>query len=164
MNRVTISGNSSSEGVGGGAYLYSSTVNASRTYIQNNAALVKGGGISIEWASELNIENAFISGNILTDGVQGSNVYIGKSDQLIGSNEKLIAMNVNMIDTVALSNENLFSMYTNGLVKPLLINSIAIGRLDAAIPTSNFDLNYSCLLYTSPSPRDRTRSRMPSSA
>jgi len=27
-----------------------------------------------------------------------------------------------------------------------------------------FDLVYSCLLYTSPSPRDRTRSRMPSSA
>ena len=53
--------------------------------------------------------------------MQGSNVYIGKSDQLIGSNEKLIAMNVNMIDTVALSDENLFSMYTNGLVKPLLI-------------------------------------------
>ena len=29
---------------------------------------------------------------------------------------------------------------------------------------SNFYLPYSCLLYTSPSPRDRTRSRMPSSA
>ena len=28
----------------------------------------------------------------------------------------------------------------------------------------NFHLNDSCLLYTSPSPRDRTRSRMPSSA
>ena len=26
------------------------------------------------------------------------------------------------------------------------------------------DIYYSCLLYTSPSPRDRTRSRMPSSA
>ena len=26
------------------------------------------------------------------------------------------------------------------------------------------DLHYRCLLYTSPSPRDRTRSRMPSSA
>ena len=26
------------------------------------------------------------------------------------------------------------------------------------------DFNYDCLLYTSPSPRDRTRSRMPSSA
>ena len=28
----------------------------------------------------------------------------------------------------------------------------------------NTDQEYSCLLYTSPSPRDRTRSRMPSSA
>ena len=27
-----------------------------------------------------------------------------------------------------------------------------------------FDTIYACLLYTSPSPRDRTRSRMPSSA
>ena len=27
-----------------------------------------------------------------------------------------------------------------------------------------YDENYACLLYTSPSPRDRTRSRMPSSA
>ena len=27
-----------------------------------------------------------------------------------------------------------------------------------------FDLSDTCLLYTSPSPRDRTRSRMPSSA
>ena len=29
---------------------------------------------------------------------------------------------------------------------------------------SGTNLPYSCLLYTSPSPRDRTRSRMPSSA
>ena len=43
---------------------------------------------------------------------------------------------------------------------------------DMRIPPSNrlkkmkgkFKLYYSCLLYTSPSPRDRTRSRMPSSA
>ena len=28
----------------------------------------------------------------------------------------------------------------------------------------SFDMNWPCLLYTSPSPRDRTRSRMPSSA
>src|SRR5664280_2965503 len=30
--------------------------------------------------------------------------------------------------------------------------------------TQSFDINKCCLLYTSPSPRDRTRSRMPSSA
>ena len=29
---------------------------------------------------------------------------------------------------------------------------------------SEFRVSYACLLYTSPSPRDRTRSRMPSSA
>ena len=43
------------------------------------------------------------------------------------------------------------------------------GALDATagLPTSIMALKkyaYSCLLYTSPSPRDRTRSRMPSSA
>ena len=40
--------------------------------------------------------------------------------------------------------------------KPDLIDSIAI--------EINTDLTNTCLLYTSPSPRDRTRSRMPSSA
>ena len=34
----------------------------------------------------------------------------------------------------------------------------------AALAGRRFDLVYTCLLYTSPSPRDRTRSRMPSSA
>ena len=33
-----------------------------------------------------------------------------------------------------------------------------------ALPTDTFTFNTGCLLYTSPSPRDRTRSRMPSSA
>ena len=84
-----------------------------------------------------------MSGNALTNGVQGSNVYIGKSDQLIGSNEKLIAMNSNLIDTVALSDENLFSMYTNGLVKPLLINSIAIGSFGCSDTDSVILTNYS---------------------
>ena len=36
---------------------------------------------------------------------------------------------------------------------------------DVAIATKlNIKTVYACLLYTSPSPRDRTRSRMPSSA
>ena len=32
------------------------------------------------------------------------------------------------------------------------------------LPNKTTELNITCLLYTSPSPRDRTRSRMPSSA
>ena len=35
---------------------------------------------------------------------------------------------------------------------------------DPQISRHHLRLTYTCLLYTSPSPRDRTRSRMPSSA
>ena len=43
----------------------------------------------------------------------------------------------------------------------------SVGRLDAdltAVKTMQVPHIQTCLLYTSPSPRDRTRSRMPSSA
>ena len=42
------------------------------------------------------------------------------------------------------------------------------GTLTGTLKSSNININskgaFNCLLYTSPSPRDRTRSRMPSSA
>ena len=38
------------------------------------------------------------------------------------------------------------------------------GKWSALIPADIMSLAEGCLLYTSPSPRDRTRSRMPSSA
>ena len=37
-------------------------------------------------------------------------------------------------------------------------------HFEKALMEEHFNENYICLLYTSPSPRDRTRSRMPSSA
>ena len=37
-------------------------------------------------------------------------------------------------------------------------------RIGIASPEQIREWSYGCLLYTSPSPRDRTRSRMPSSA
>src|SRR5664280_1424091 len=40
----------------------------------------------------------------------------------------------------------------------------SVEDLDAYPEVAQSTLNYGCLLYTSPSPRDRTRSRMPSSA
>ena len=46
-----------------------------------------------------------------------------------------------------------------GKTKPL--TGITQVRIGAGV---NGDYPYTCLLYTSPSPRDRTRSRMPSSA
>ena len=51
---------------------------------------------------------------------------------------------------------------------PKMKKMTLITFFDKVVPTPNFKLKpsgqYICLLYTSPSPRDRTRSRMPSSA
>ena len=41
---------------------------------------------------------------------------------------------------------------------------VVFGAVEAALAQATKKLYKGCLLYTSPSPRDRTRSRMPSSA
>jgi hypothetical protein len=46
----------------------------------------------------------------------------------------------------------------------LSLRDIAVEALLNAMDDAGIDKVDSCLLYTSPSPRDRTRSRMPSSA
>ena len=60
---------------------------------------------------------------------------------------------------------------TGELTKQLLavgdgvdITSISATNVDSSTTTVNSVVDLYCLLYTSPSPRDRTRSRMPSSA
>ena len=47
------------------------------------------------------------------------------------------------------------------ILQPLHADS---SELDLYMADIRIDLHHACLLYTSPSPRDRTRSRMPSSA
>ena len=55
--------------------------------------------------------------------------------------------------------------FWDGKIRLFNINTkeIYIGLLDRVVQFCK-DHEYTCLLYTSPSPRDRTRSRMPSSA
>ena len=43
-------------------------------------------------------------------------------------------------------------------------NHQEFGNFEGYLPQEEIEYIYYCLLYTSPSPRDRTRSRMPSSA
>ena len=43
-------------------------------------------------------------------------------------------------------------------------SNASVAQDDGAGESVNAELKLGCLLYTSPSPRDRTRSRMPSSA
>jgi len=71
-----------------------------------------------------------------------------------GTMERLMASPVSRLDIVV---GYLFGFFIFALTQTLIVVLFAIYVLD---------VNYSgdCLLYTSPSPRDRTRSRMPSSA
>ena len=48
--------------------------------------------------------------------------------------------------------------------KVFKINTILVSNVDGTNSATAAISLYDCLLYTSPSPRDRTRSRMPSSA
>ena len=47
---------------------------------------------------------------------------------------------------------------------PAGVKSVSRSSTDLAVRSNTSDRPKACLLYTSPSPRDRTRSRMPSSA
>src|SRR5678809_1719608 len=51
-----------------------------------------------------------------------------------------------------------YNMYTNQQVQMVLPDG------QTMITTPDIDVQFTCLLYTSPSPRDRQKSRMPSSA
>ena len=75
-----------------------------------------------------------------------------------------IGDNYNNTDTVSISSTNggnataTVNTYSNGSVESITVTANGTGFTADDYPTA------SCLLYTSPSPRDRTRSRMPSSA
>ena len=62
------------------------------------------------------------------------------------------------------SGENVFVVANGHIVTPPAGSSILQGITRNCVMRLAADLGYTCLLYTSPSPRDRTRSRMPSSA
>jgi len=51
---------------------------------------------------------------------------------------------------------------TKTIINPLL--ELGLNKYEAKVYLTLVGEGTSCLLYTSPSPRDRTRSRMPSSA
>ena len=57
-----------------------------------------------------------------------------------------------------------FSVALNFYNEKLLIRKNNMFCFSGLFMTYMHSLLYTCLLYTSPSPRDRTRSRMPSSA
>ena len=63
------------------------------------------------------------------------------------------------------SNPNMVQPTTNPFMRASTANQQALNTYsNPGAAAANMMNPYNCLLYTSPSPRDRTRSRMPSSA
>ena len=59
-------------------------------------------------------------------------------------------------------------LYVDGVasvaIVRLFVDGVPVASVQSDALTGAYSIAYLCLLYTSPSPRDRTRSRMPSSA
>ena len=70
---------------------------------------------------------------------------------LTGDSVVYLAIGDSYVDDGATANDNYDGVLTGAIVTSGTVNTSTVGT-------------YTCLLYTSPSPRDRTRSRMPSSA
>ena len=63
-----------------------------------------------------------------------------------------------------LKNQNLISIARRNFTLGVLHSNVISGQTDVSSSPSLIDYSQSCLLYTSPSPRDKRQSRMPSSA
>ena len=105
-------------------------------------------------------------GSVVFDGVDdyallGSSVTLGNTFT-INTFVKLAGSNTNgvIIGTNANGSDNWLSI-TNNKIRAFYTESSDVNNVATDGATT---LSYNCLLYTSPSPRDRQKSRMPSSA
>ena len=68
------------------------------------------------------------------------------------------------IALLSIVKKSIYAYIVDGLAILQIIVSLILPISSFHFQVQNFTLSNTCLLYTSPSPRDRTRSRMPSSA
>ena len=100
------------------------------------------------------------SNNVLMFQDNGDQVVACSSGTCGASNISTASQAVTFTETGA--NTGIFTNWDDSLKTNMYINAAADRGTQATFSWD--DVEYSCLLYTSPSPRDRTRSRMPSSA
>ena len=113
-----------------------------------------GSGINISSSDQISVKNDVARVRSTYAGSSGSYV-VNSSNQSLKVYQADRATNDSTGQTIASQQWVISQGYGTGT---------GGGNGDFSNTAKNVAPNYSCLLYTSPSPRDRTRSRMPSSA
>ena len=87
------------------------------------------------------------------------------------TSELVVDVQPKEVSIALLEDKSLVELQSEGRNLSFSVGNMYLGRIKKLMPGLNacfVDVGYEkdafCLLYTSPSPRDRTRSRMPSSA
>ena len=116
----------------------------------NNGIIFKNGIGSTTLTAYAYNNGVDVSGNLeIRWSKDGTEFYVGKS----------VTVNAEDVDVKAVYS---FTAYENGVKRGYY--EVTVTDVSDGEPGKDGTTYYTCLLYTSPSPRDRTRSRMPSSA
>ena len=147
----------------------------SSPYISNSSFFINGSASNIlsAWPSEMAIISLRTTGNVEASNFSNDRNVLGRyanADlaELLIYNKALTDLEIQMVEGYLAQKwglaENLPPLHPYSH-KLLSINGSSVVTISENQPagTSIGEFN-ACLLYTSPSPRDRTRSRMPSSA
>ena len=115
--------------------------------------------------SDLTINALYLNGALSDGKIFSGPSFLCLQDNLGSLKKTTVSRKVNKIFICfgATDPNNLILEYLE-VLKSLLPLDITVNLVVGAGYEKIEDLSKSCLLYTSPSPRDRTRSRMPSSA
>ena len=95
--------------------------------------------------------------------ISSAQTHLNKNDMFCdGYNFSLCVNDFSMVmSCLGILKKSKFLVYFNEIVS---VQSLAVPRCRLPLQKERCSYNKSCLLYTSPSPRDRQKSRMPSSA
>ena len=111
---------------------------------------------NVPWAQALDI---ILKSKGLTMRQKGNVIMIGPTEEVMAREEQELAATQKIEELVPLRTENIQINYAKATDIAKLLASQQVTKVSGSLQQGQ-----ACLLYTSPSPRDRTRSRMPSSA
>ena len=151
-------------------FIAPATAASPKTVMVFGDSLSAGHGIPIEagWVALLTqrLQSKFADYQIINASISGETTLGGRNrikQSLETHRPEIVILELGAND--GLRGASIKSIYENlaTIIEICRQNNSLVLLVGMQLPP-NYGMTYTCLLYTSPSPRDRTRSRMPSSA